>query len=415
MSNELLTDDIIVKDALRLLINNLVATPLVYRNYEQNFVKKVGESIRLELPYRTRTAEGSSLVVQPMVDLNTDLTINRRQHFALNYTDTDRTLSIQNFRERYLKSGVAQLANVVDRSVLATLKSIFHSGGVPGTTPGNYLAFSSAAAFQTDYAVPDDGMRRAVVNPTTCSVLSNEVKGLFNEAMVKGAYMKGYKGDIAGYTMHETQNLPSHTVGALGGTPLINGANQTGTELATDGWTPNTQVLNMGDVFTIDGVYGVNPQSYETTNRLHQFVAMEDVISDGSGEATITVSPALNDGTLVTNNSSGQLVSLKAYQNVTNAPADNAAISVFGAAGQTYRQDYLFHKECIALAMVDLVKPSTAVVAERARDEQTGLSMLLTGGYNINDASETHRIDVLWGTKAIYPELGYRLWGAGAQ
>ena len=74
-NNNFLTDDIIVKQALRLLKNNCVALPLVYREYEQKF-GKVGDTIRLELPYRTLDAEGPTLQLQPMVDLNTTLTID---------------------------------------------------------------------------------------------------------------------------------------------------------------------------------------------------------------------------------------------------------------------------------------------------------------------------------------------------
>ena len=48
--NVLLTDAIIVKEALRLLKNNLVAAPLVHRDLEKRFAK-VGDTISLEKPY----------------------------------------------------------------------------------------------------------------------------------------------------------------------------------------------------------------------------------------------------------------------------------------------------------------------------------------------------------------------------
>ncbi len=415
MANNFLTDDIIVKDALRLLKNELVLAPLVYQDYKRRFNKK-GDNIRLELPYRTKAADGPTLQVQPMVDQNTNLTIDRQKHFGIEFSQTDRTLSIQMFRERYLRSGIVQIANSIDRSIAVAIKTqSFWYSGVPGTVPGSYSAFSGSRALQTKHAVPDDGMRRAVTNPITCSVLSNEVKDLFNEKMVKDAYVKGYYGDVAGYSMHESNNLPTHTVGDYGGTPLINGASQTGDSLVTDGWTASTQVLNAGDIIRISGVYGINPQNYENSGYLQSFVVQQDVVSDGAGNATIVVGPALNDGTLTTTNPNGQTVSLTAYQNVTNAPADNAAIEVIGAANTTYNQDLLFHREACALAMIDIEEPESAVVAERARDDQAGLSMLMTAGYDINNFRQVYRIDALWGVRCIYPELSLRMWGSSPE
>ena len=57
-------------------------------------------------------------------------------------------------------------------------------------------------------------------------------------------YLKGYMGEAAGLEWVESTHVPVHTVGPLGGTPLVKGASQgttTGTaettSLLTDGWT----------------------------------------------------------------------------------------------------------------------------------------------------------------------------------
>lgn len=411
-NNNLLTDDVIAKEALRLLKNNLVAAKCVYRNYEKTF-GKVGDTIRLKLPFRTKSAAGRTLVKQPMVDQTIPFKIAYQQHVGLEYTIKDLTLDIMQFSERYLKSGMSQLANVIDRSILLTLKKAFHSSGTPGTRPGAYIDYANAAAKQTTYAVPDDGMRHAILDPFTCASLSDEVTRLFKESMVEQAYKKNYKGMVANYDTYESQNLPKHTVGDYSGTPLIAGAQTNGNTITTDGWTASvTDLLNVGDVFTIDGVFGVNPQNYETTGLLQEFVVTEQVDSDGAGAATITFSPALNDGTATITNEDGDAVSIGAYQNVTNLPADNAPITVLGAANTTYEQNYLFHRDAIALAMIDLELPKSAVVKARAADPDSGLSLLMTQAYDITEQSEITRIDAVWGADMIYPELALRLWGA---
>lgn len=410
--NNLLTDDVIAKEALRLLKNNLVMPSIVYRNYEKTF-GKVGDTIRLKLPYRVKSTSGRTLSKAPLVDQTIPLVIQNQEHVGLEYTVKDKTLDITQFSELYLKSAMCQIANVIDRSLLLTLKNAFHSSGTPGTRPSKFLDFANAGAKQTTYAVPSDGQRSAVLDPFTCAALSDEVTKLFKESMVEKAYKMGYKGKVSSYETYESQNIPKHTVGAYGGTPLVAGTITNGTTVTTDGWTASvTGLLKAGDVIQFAGVFGVNPQNYETTGILQDFVVQADVNSDGGGLATIEVSPSINDGTATTTNQDGDTISLAAYQNVTNVPADNVAITVMGAASTTYEQNYLFHKDAIALAMIDLELPETAVVKSRASDPDTGLSLSLTAAYDINEHSEITRIDAVWGSKLIYPELAMRLWGA---
>ena len=413
-SNNLLTDDVIANEALRLLKNNTVFAKNVYRQYEKTF-GKVGDTIRLELPFRVKSTSGRVLGKKAMVDQSIPFKIDFQENIGLEYTVKDKTLDITRFSERYLKSGMTQIANAIDRSLALTLKKAFHSSGTPGVRPGAYIDFANAAAKQTTYGVPQDGQRKAVLDPFTCASLSDEVTKLFQEAMVKSAYMTGYRGTVSTYETFESQNVPKHTVGDYGGTPLIAGATTNGTTITTDGWTSNkTGLLKAGDVITFAGVFGVNPQSYETTGLLQEFVVTADADSNGSGAATIQISPSMNDGTATTTNSAGDSISLEAYQNVTALPADNAPITVLGAANTTYEQNYLFHKEAIALVMVDLDLPQSATVKARASDPDSGLSLLLTAAYDINEQTETHRIDAVWGADLVYPELAMRLWGAAS-
>lgn len=410
--NRLLTDDIIVKEALRLLKNSLVAARLVHRDLERRFAK-VGDTISLQKPYRTKTAEGRVLQKQPMTDLSIPFKIDRHRHFGLEVTQRDRTLSLEAFSERYLKSGIIQIANEIDRSILLKLKQAWFSSGNPAN-PIKLKDFHLAKAFQGNVAVPDDGMRRAILNMVDAAEIADAISNKYNEGMVKGAIQKGYMGPLAGYDLHESANVPAHTVGNYAGTSLVKGAGQTGDTLVTDGWaTGVTGLLKSGDVFTIDGVYEINPQSYESTGRLQHFVVQSDANSDGTGEATIQISPAINDGSLETTNQAGDTISLAAYQNVTNAPADNAAITVVGEAGSTFRQNFLFHRDAVALAMVDVELPQSATVKSRVRDPDSGLSLAMTGAYDINQHSEITRIDAIWGTDMIYGELAHRIWTSG--
>ena len=102
---------------------------------------------------------------------------------------------------------------------------------------------------------------------------------------------------------------------------------------------------------------------------------------------------------------------MEAYQNITELPADNAAVNIVGDPNTIYEQNYLFHRDAIALAMIDIELPKSAVVKARAADPETGLSLTMTQAFDINEFSEITRIDAIWGAQMIYGELALRMYG----
>jgi len=73
--------------------------------------------------------------------------------------------------------------------------------------------------------------------------------------------------------------------GVATGTPLVNGANQTGKTLATDGWTASvTGILKAGDYLQVGS---------GATARLHMVLA--DANSDAGGNATLDIWPRLRE------------------------------------------------------------------------------------------------------------------------
>ena len=414
--NVFLTDDVIAKEALRLLKNNLVGLQLVNRSKEKYFDKKIGDTISVKTPFRVKSASGRVLVKQPMVDQTVSMKIDRQEHVGLEYTVNDRTLALSEFSERYLASGMVQIAHKVDLSIYNELnKSTYFTNGVPG----NGVTFNEiidARAFSTMTGHPDDGKTNVVLNTLDAASHRKKLTTITNDTLVKSAIERAYLGNVAGYDLFETAQVPTHTVGIATGAPLVNGAGQTGGTLVTKGWTNSqTAILKAGDVFTIAGVYSINPQTYQSSGILQQFVVTADANSGAStGPATLSISPAINDGTLTTTDAEGNSVSLAAYQNVTAAPAADAPITVLGTGGSTRRNNFMIHKDAITVAIVDQVLPQSAAVAKRVRDDESGLSLMMTAQYDINQQREIYRIDVLWGVKNLQPELTRRILGASS-
>lgn len=407
--NVLLTDDIIAKEALRLLKNNLVQARLASKRYEAEYAD-VGDTINIQMPARARSAEGRALVIDPMVKNTIPLTIDRHRHVGLKITLRDRTLSIGDFADQKMKSAIATLANDVDLSVgQAILNGSFYSSGTPGTPiTEETIIYAGAKGEMT--GLPRDGMIKVVLHPLDAAAISIRVKGLNNPELVKKAMQKGYLDTIDDVDLYRSANVPTHQVGPLGGVPLVAGGGQSGDILLTDGWTAAAGLrLRKGDVFTIAGVNSVNPMSYEDTGFPMEFVVLEDVVSSATGDAAIRISPAINDGNQFAQDAAGQNVSTSAYKNVTALPADNAAITVQGEANTRYRYAVLFHRDAIALAAPPLAHLETATVSKVVTDPDTGLSLRLSAGYDVYNSDEIYRIDIIWGVKNIYPELTHRI------
>lgn len=395
------------------LENNLVAANRVHREYKKEFTGGQGATVSIRKPVKFYTANGATRVNQDVEEKTTSITIDQRKHVSWKFSTQDLTLSIEEYSERYIKPAMITLANTVDRSIMGLYTAVWNSVGTPGTTPANFAAIAAAAQRMDEMAVPSD-MRCMLMNPAArYAVAGNQTTLEAIGPKGRTAYEAAEVGRIAGLDMYSTQNVLNHTVGVKTGTPLVNGADQnvtyeasTGTPsqtLVTDGWTNSTTgILKAGDVITIAGVFAVNPVPGEgTTGKLvmpylQQFTVLADANSGAStGPATITISPPI--------------ITSGPQQTVSAAPADNAAITVLGSTVTAYPQNLAFHKNAFALVTVPLEMPDGA--AFKARESHNGLSVRVVKDYDIANDEDIIRMDILYGVKAIYPDLAARLWG----
>jgi hypothetical protein len=410
MANTTLTADIIAKEALMILDNECVMANNVHRAHEDEFEKsvngyKVGTTVSIRTPAQFTVRDGAVASSQDVVEGTTSLTIDKQKGVDFEFTSTDLTLKIEDLSERVIKPAMVSLANQIDQDLMALYKNVPQWVGTPGQVVNSFADFAKAPERMDLGAVPSD-LRKAVLSPTDAWGMLGSQTALYMQDAAKDAYRKGKLGTIGDVETYKTQNVPTHTVGPLGGTPLVNGAAQqttyatskdTGTQtLVTDGWTASAAArVKAGDVFTIANVYDVNPITKVTLPHLKQFTVVSDASSDGSGNATLTIAPAM--------------ILTGAYQNISAAPADNAALTFVGTASTGYAQNLVFHKNAFALAMVPLVKPPGAV--DVSRQSYKGLSVRVIPFYDGTNDISKWRLDVLYGVKAIDPRLAVRLSG----
>jgi hypothetical protein len=241
-------------------------------------------------------------------------------------------------------------------------------------------------------AVPQDG-RVMIFNPAAYWSMANALITLFVRSVAEPA-LKGFLANIANFEIYLDQNIQSQTVGAYAGTGVVNGAGQTGSSLITNGWTANiTGLLNVGDVITIANVFAVNPKNRQTTGSLQNFVITTAANTDGFGNSTLQISPAIT--------------TTGAYQNVSASPANSAGITVRGTASTGYAQNIGFVRDAFGLVTVPMEIPGGVDFA--AREMYKNVSMRIVRAYDVNNDVFPARIDLLYGTATYYPELACRL------
>jgi hypothetical protein len=315
----------------------------------------------------------------------------------INFTSADLLLSIDDFSRRLIQPAVAAIANKIDFDGLQLYKTVANTVGTPGTVPNTLMTYLQAGVALDNNATPMDGERSICINPLMQATIIDALKGLFQSSQqIKQQYEKGQMGTTAGFDWYMDQNVAVHTVGPLGGTPAVAGAGQTGSTLNTSGWTAAAAPrLKKGDVFTIAGSLGVNPQNRQSTGVPQQFTATADVSSDAGGLAAVPISPPITP--------SGS------FQTVTASPAAGALITVIGTANQLSPQGLAFHRDAFTLACADLPLPRGVDMAARVSDKQTGLSIRMVRAYDINTDKFPCRLDVLYGWAALYPETACRI------
>lgn len=401
MANTILTRQEITREFLRLLINNLVAVRSINRQYDNQFAKsggKIGSDLKIRLPNQYAIRTGATMSVQDTTQRSTTLTVANQIGVDVQFSSVELTLSLDDFSKNVLEPAAATLGNEMDRLICALYKDVFMSVGTPGTTPATAATILAAGQKLDEAGVPRTG-RAMIVNPAANAALVDGMKGFFNpQGTLSDQFKKGTIGNaVLGFdTIGMDQNIATHTVGALGGTPLVNGASQTGSSLVTDGWTAAAaNRLKQGDVFTIAGVYAVNTMSKQSTGALQQFTVTADTASDAAGNATVPISPAI--------------VASGPYQNVSGSPADNAALTVLGTAATQYPQNLAFHKDAFTLVTADLEMPPSGWDSHRETYEN--ISIRYIRGFDIVNDKFPARFDILYGMKALRPEMACRVWG----
>lgn len=399
MSNSLLTIDMITRKSLEILENNLVITRNVNRQYDDSFAvegAKIGSTLRIRLPDRALVTDGAALQVQDDNEQFTTLTVSSQKHIGINFTSAELTMQLDDFAERVLKPRISQLASTVDADVANAYKLVGNSVGTPGSAPSTALVLLQAQQKLNENAATMSP-RYATVNPAANAALVNGLSGFFNPTdVISRQFKNGMMGEqVLGYEeVNMSQSIKVHTCGTRAATGTVTAAAVTGEGATTITLTVGSgETINPGDVFTVADCFAANPQTRESTGSLFQFVAIAS--STTTTTATVTVAPMYS-----TSNALCTMVSL---------PASGKAVVFVGAAGGSFPQNLVYHKDAIAFATADLLLPQGVDMASRA--VHNGISLRIVRQYDINNDRMPCRVDVLYGFNTIRPQMACRIFG----
>lgn len=394
MANNILTLNQITKEALAIFRNSNAFIGEIDRQYDDSFARsgaKIGSTLRIRLPNDYIVRTGPTAVPQDTNEQSTPLVVATQLGVDVAFSTAERTLNIDDYKNRVLAPMVNALAGAVASNIILGSEKIPHVvhnvDGSNNTTSPTAATWLAAQAKLTQNNAPMMG-RKAVLDPLTEARTVTSLSGLFNQqAEIGRQYMTGHMRQALGMDWFTDNTVIGHTTAAYGTLPTVSGANQTGNVITV---STTTAPLNAGDIITFAGVYGVNRVTKSSTGVLRQFAVTAFV---PTGSTTIPIYPALI----------GQVSGANvAYQTVTASPANGAAIASPINASEIYRKNFVFAPGAVTMVTADLELPGG--VQEASRQQLDGLSMRMVTFWNGVTDQTTTRLDILFGSAWIRPE-----------
>ncbi|TDD90779.1 P22 phage major capsid protein family protein [Actinomadura rubrisoli] len=223
MANTFLTPDIIARAALANLYESTVMANLVHRDYENEFVSAVGDTITVRKPPKFTANEfnrAAGITVQNATETGIPVTLNHFADVSFAVTSEDLTLNIADFSEQLLNPAMEAISQKVDRDVLALRDDITAEVGV--VAGGNKYALTNPkvaidAGRKLNQANVPTTERRVVLGPiTTADWLADD---LFSRADARGDTEGLREANLGrrvyGFDPYMTQNIavPAQTSG----------------------------------------------------------------------------------------------------------------------------------------------------------------------------------------------------------
>jgi hypothetical protein len=404
MANGLLTPKVFARTGLKMLKNNLVAAKLVNSDFKDEF-KKIGDTVYVKRRPRFTVRDGAVAVPQDVVEGEVAVKIDQQKGVDVQFTSVEETLTVDALmKSKTLEEAMATLAQAVDSAVVAETLNIPNWVGTPGQIVDSATDFMLAPKRLDNGAIPGTG-RFALMGPNDhYGLVANFTTLNTQRGVAEDALRQAELPPIGGVKPYMTQSVINLTTGSRTN-GAVNGGSQAVAYTAVKSDFKQSLIIDgvgaagtikHGEVFTLAGVYAINPRTRATLDYLQQFTVLADVTADGSGNATVSITPPI--------------IASGAFQNASAGPADNAVLTWMGSASTIYPFSTVLRPDAITLASAKMVMPFSGE-ADYETDPDTGITVRYWRYSDGTNDLHNHRWDILFGTKTVDGSQGTRLSG----
>ena len=375
MGNTILTPQIIAKEALLQLKNNTVMSNLVHRDYTNEFVAGVGNTVTIRKPATFEAKEfnrATGIEIQDATEGAESVVLDKLLDVSFEVTAEQLSLDIADFSTQLLHPAMQSFAQKIDTYLLGLYDDVANTYGTAGSTPNDIGAITGARKVLNESKTPFDN-RSLVIDPNA----ENSLLQLptFHEADKVGddgtSLSEASLGRKFGFNIFTDQNVVTHTAGTLSaGSGKIKPKVATikGSTSITLSSTTLTGTVVVGDVLTIKNA----------------FYTVTEAATAENNEITVKLSPALKEDIAIT-----------------------VEITVTGS----HIANLAFHKNAFALVTRPLALPKGLSSEQKAIVNYDGFGLRVIYDYNSQFKKDVISIDMLCGVKTLNSDLACRLLG----
>lgn len=401
----LLTSDVVLDEAMERYELNTVIMKMADGRFDNAWQESPtkGDHITVRLPIYARGRRGEQ--ADPQVIDERPAVLEIPAAFGSDSLLTDRQLSMElyDFKSQVLEPHIDRISSdVANEACRQVFLQTGNFVGTPGVVPTSLSTYQDANRLLIQGGTPA-GLA-AVAQLVDANMDQKAVAAgltFFNPPDTIGKqYEMGTMGIFGGAMWSMEQALYQHTIGNLGGTPVVSTAGQSGNSINISGCSNNiVQWVKAGDKVAFSGCFMTNPVNQRIYVDLQYFSIAADVTTSNTGTATLTFTQALEWGT--------------PYANVSALPALNAPVIVWGAQGSTAQAAIAgvsttlgirMHKSALLYASPNLELPADVdKLSGRTRSNRMKVGMRIWRASDVKSGERITRLDMLCGFLVAQP------------
>lgn len=371
MGNTFITIKEIARQALPRLIENLVMPNLIHKDYSNDFQVGKGDTIQIRKPVVLTAqdfVEATGTTAQDVVETSIDVKLDKLATVDVEFGAIQRATNVDDLNRLFVEPAAVALAEKINADGLALANDVPYAIGTVGTTPDGLDDFANAAKVLNEHKVPLTE-RYGIWDPAANAEFQ-QLPALVNaeKSGTTAALRAGAIGNVFGIQNYMAQGVKT--------TPTATGAGTVKIDFAA-GYAAGTTAIH------VDGV---------TTA-----LAAGDLLKIGDYLYTVKTAGALSTADQDITLTYGLLKAVADNDDVTLPTATTAAVN-----------NLVFHRNAFAFVTRPLVAPAGV---DSYTTSYNGITLRVTRGYDMVHKKDMLSMDVLYGYKAIYPELAVRVLG----